>query len=115
MTLPATAAPVTAPVESPSHISALVKYTQALVVQRAEASELKGAQRTRAAQACRDQAAIVLAMILQDSSLRSARVSVTVKATLRGIDSVQSVTVPCIDVVRAVAFGGAVVGSARLV
>lgn len=97
-----------------SAVADLVTMTTALLVMRHDAIELKGPAKSRATQAVKDQSAIVLSIILQDAALRSARIAVGVVSTLRGDRLTQTVTVPCIDVVRAVAFGGAVVGSAKL-
>lgn len=112
--LPSAKTAPTAPTAPTADVAALVTMTKALLSQRSDAASEKGNAKARATQACKDQAAVILAAILQDPTLRCARVAVVVKSTLRGDEATSTVTVPCIDAVRAVAFGGPVVGSARL-
>lgn len=77
-----------------------------------------GAKRARALTNVRDMGAAIIGDLTRDAALsqaaRGVRIGVTVRSTLRGNVEESSASVPAPDVLRAIVYGGSVIGSAKL-
>jgi hypothetical protein len=93
--------------------------TRAIVGIFRDANAEKGDRKMRAQTNARTLAAMVLADVERSASLaqtaRGTRVGVEVESKLRGEKTRQTVSLPVIDVLRAITFGGMVQGGGRLV
>jgi hypothetical protein len=93
--------------------------TRAIVGIFKTANAEKGDRKMRAQTNARTLAAMILADVERSASLaqtaRGTRVGVEVESKLRGEKTRQTVSLPVIDVLRAITFGGMVQGGGRLV
>jgi len=78
----------------------------------------KGSNRQRALTNVKDIGSALIGDLTRDSGLastaRGVRIAVTVRATLRGNVEESTLSVPVPDLLRAIVYGGAVAGSAKL-
>lgn len=98
--------------------SRLANDTSALVAMWATVNAEKGDARTRGQTRVRTLSACVLSDVERDADLaktaRGVRVAVRVKSKLRGEETVATVSLPILDILRAVCFGGVVQGGGRI-
>lgn len=93
--------------------------TRAVVGMFSAANEEKGDKRTRAQTNVRTLSAMILSDVERDAELakvaRGTRIGVSVESKLRGEKSTATVSLPILDILRAMTFGGLVQGGGRLV
>ena len=97
----------------------LASDTLAVIRLHVEANALSGDNRARAVNNAKTLACMVLSDVERNAELaktaRGTRVAVEVESRLRGEKTREKVSVPALDALRALVFGGAVIGSAKLV
>jgi len=97
----------------------LADDTRAIVGIFSAASEEKGDKKARAQTNARTLSAMILSDVERSNDLsrlaRGTRVGVTVESKLRGEKTRATVSLPILDILRAITFGGMVQGGGRLV
>lgn len=96
----------------------LASDTRSILLAFTAANAEKGDRKARAQTTVRTLAAMVLSDVERDADLaktaRGTRAPVTVKSKLRGEETVATVSLPILDILRAVTFGGVVQGGGRI-
>jgi hypothetical protein len=120
-TVPSTvSSPKTAPVGfAPTTAARLAEDTKSVLALFLAASEDTGDRKIRAKTAAQTLAACLICDCNRDAALdalaKGTRIGVSVESKVRGEKSRSTASVPILDVLRAITFGGVVVGSGRLV
>ncbi len=104
---------------SKANASTLASDTLAILRLVIDGNQLSGDKRARAITNARTLATMVLADAERDADLaktaRGTRIGVQVETKLRGESTIATQSLPILDVLRAIVFGGNVAGSGKLV